>query len=134
MYIRSSISAQSCDSVPPAPAWIENQALFSSSGAPILTASSSSSPNAPAAAQRLAGVGLGGLALAQQLGERVELALRSSSSRSAVSSFFSWAARLAEDLLRLLRPRPEVGRGGFLPQSVERAPRGVEIKDSREAQ
>ena len=49
------------------------QALFASSGAPILTESSSSSAKAPAARSGFARLLLGGLPLAQELGQGFEL-------------------------------------------------------------
>ena len=82
--------------------------------------------------QRLARVRLGRLSLLQQLGEG-QSSSRSSSRRSAGLELSFVDAALPEDLLRFFGAGPEIGGGGLLPQAFERAPRGVGIKDSREA-
>jgi hypothetical protein len=83
-------------------------------------------------AQRVAGLGLGGLAFPQQLGEGFELAPEVVEALDRLDLFLE-AAGLPEDLLGLFGLRPEIGGGGLLPQLRERAPRGVLIKGSPEA-
>ena len=132
MYMRRSISAQSCDSVPPAPEWIVTQAFFASSGVPIFTESSSSSANAAARAAGVARVGLGRLPFLQKLRERLELPANLVE-RGRGRDPALVAPGLPEDLLRFRLARPEIRRRGLLPQTGERAPRRIQIKGSRGA-
>src|SRR6185436_19003547 len=82
--------------------------------------------------QALAGVRLGRLAFAEELGQGVELLADLVQLRRRVELALVGPA-LAQRLLGFLGTGPEIRRGRLLPQTVERAPRGVEIKDSRGA-
>jgi hypothetical protein len=84
------------------------------------------------AAKGLAGVAVGVLALPQELGERIELFPELVELGGGLELAFVGTA-LAEDVLSLFRARPEIGRRRFFFQTFERAPRGVQIKDSPEA-
>src|SRR5271167_4858005 len=96
-YMRSSISAQSCDSVPPAPGWMVTMALRASFSPESSVLVSSSSTLA-----RQLEVGVDVVAAALQVG-------------LGGQRFFQPLA-LPHHLLRLFRIRPEVGVGGFLFQ------------------
>jgi hypothetical protein len=80
-------------------------------------------------AERFASVAVGVLALAEELRERVELVLELVE-RLRRLELALVAPDLAKDVLGLLGPGPEIRSGRLLPQSVERAPRSVEIKGS----
>jgi hypothetical protein len=84
------------------------------------------------AAKGLAGVRVGVLALPQELGKGIELLAELVELGGGLELALVGAA-LPQDVLRLFRARPEVGRRRLLFQTCERAPRGVEIKDSPEA-
>jgi hypothetical protein len=80
----------------------------------------------------LARLGVGRLALAEELGQGLELALQLVEAlRRGELALVN--LRLAENVLGGLGLRPEIGGRGLLLQTGERAPRGVQIKGSPEA-
>jgi hypothetical protein len=82
--------------------------------------------------QGIAGLGLRRLPLAQELGKGFELSTEVVQTLDRLDPLLVTPG-LAEDVLGFLRLRPEIRRRRLLPQSRERAPRGVLIKDSPEA-
>ena len=96
-YMRSSISAQSCDSVPPAPGWIVTIAFLRSCSPPsifLVSPASTCAPSSSSARAEIVGDRLAGLRPLDQHGEIVEprfsdsLRSRSSSSRRRRCSSF----------------------------------------------
>ena len=128
-YMRSSISAQSCDSVPPAPAWIATMALRSSYGPENVSSNSrSSSCDSSAAVSRSMSAAVASSSSASASSTR--------SSRSATCfsrpRHVSTRARIGDEalhhVLRGLLVVPEAGGGGLL---LERGCLGFELGMSK---
>ncbi len=83
-------------------------------------------------AHGFARVRLGRFSLAEQVAQGLELFGELVQLRRRLDRLLVAAGAL-QDRLRLFGARPEVGSRGLFFQLVERAPRGVEIKDSPEA-
>ena len=129
MYMRRSISAQSWDSVPPGARVDREPRVAGVFGSAHLDGQLELVGEARGGLERFPRLVLGGLPFPQQLPERLELLAELVEPLCGGQPPLE-AARLTQRLLGRFRLGPEVGGCGLLPQIRERAPRGVQIKDS----